>query len=62
MQTIYTLSQEDLKLIIADYFKQKEKSVKHITFYKTYIDRPGDIELTYASVSVEEPLLSVSNV
>lgn len=61
MQTIYTLSQEDLKSIITAYFKQREKSVNHITFHKTYIDRPGDVESTYASVSIEEPLLLVSN-
>lgn len=61
MQTTYTLSQEELKSIITDYFKQREKQIKHITFYKTYIDRPGDIESTCASVSIEEPLLLVNN-
>ena len=61
MQSIYTLSQEELKSIITDYFKQKEKSVKSINFYKTYIDRPWDVESTYASVTVEEPLSLVDN-
>lgn len=61
MQTIYTLSQEELKSIITDYFKQREKSVKSINFYINYKDRPWDIESTYASITVEEPLLLVNN-
>jgi hypothetical protein len=61
MQTIYTLSQEELNSIITDYFKQKKKSVKSIAFYKNYIDRPWDVESTYASVTIEESLFLVDN-